>query len=211
MFGLADGEYRQTAGLLRVGDGRADTIGWFPADTGRTDIGEVPVPRPYLPTAEILWASSPGAVFVVSAGSADLSAHRTGQATPLRFTTSAVPTRVTDDDVAETVDDALRMISGTNDRRVVGEWFEGMPRATVAPPIRSILVDSDGNPWVESWQRSDGRARWTIYSSDGRTLATLSTPAGSELLSVGPDWALGLRRDEYGVEQVTLFRLRRTS
>jgi len=55
IFGQADGEYRQEVGLLIAGFPEAvDTLGWFPADTGRTDARGVPVPRPYSPQGQLL-------------------------------------------------------------------------------------------------------------------------------------------------------------
>lgn len=77
-----------------------------------------------------------------------------------------------------------------------------------APYFGSILLDDIGRIWVASYSsphREGADARtWTILDSAGSVLATLETPARFVVMQAGDGWVLGVRRDEYDVEQVQL-------
>ena len=76
------------------------------------------------------------------------------------------------------------------------------------PYFGSMLLDDTGRIWVSSYappHRDGADARtWTILDSAGGVLATLETPARFKLMQAGDGWVLGVRRDEYDVEQVQL-------
>lgn len=212
LFGRVDGEYRQTVGLLRA-DGRpaADSLGWFPADTGRTDAGDVPVPRPYLPRAELLWAGHGDQVFIATGDIPRI--HVIGGAGGARVTWPAPvtgrPTRP--EDIEAEVEDGLRMIGNENDRRVVTEWYEGMPRSARTPAMKRLLAPSADELWIETWESGGGGsgAVWVVLDGAGGLRARLVAPSGLRVVEVGPDWVLGIWRDEYGIELVRVHALAR--
>lgn len=209
LFGRVTGEYRQRVGMIRMRNtGAPDTIGWFAADSIRTDRAGVPVPRPYTPASGLLWSAAGDRIFVVTADRPILySFARDGSAAGR----ARVPLRgrpVTDADVAEFAADVLRRASTANDRRVIAEWVEGLPRSRRTPLVRSIVAVNDNEVWLESWNHADGRSDWLIMSNTG-VRARATAPARCRLLSVGDDWVLCLWRDLYDVERVRLHRLRR--
>lgn len=85
------------------------------------------------------------------------------------------------------------------------------PPPTTYPAFEpDIHVDAGLNLWVrESNRVGDHRSRWSVFTAEGEFLGTLGMPPGIELLDIGADYVLGLRRDELDVEYVQLFQLRR--
>ena len=108
-------------------------------------------------------------------------------------------------------DSTLAAASATG-RRQMRVLFENLP-----PPPRTypafapdIHVDGDLNVWVrESTRPGDGRFLWSVFSAGGELLGTVDMPPGVEVLDIGADYVLGLRRDELDVEYVQQFQLRR--
>jgi hypothetical protein len=208
MFGRARGEYRQGMGLLRMRSPlEIDTIGWFPADTGRTDARGVPVPRPYTPRTSLLWAAGQERVFVAASDQPVIRGFLFDGSETGTYTTKAQPRPVTDEDVAAEMAELLRFVVGTNDRRVVEEWGGGRPRAENTPAIRSLKVAVTGDLWVETWDAPDQRSRWIIHGPDGTALGEALAPPGTALLAIGETWVLGLWRDELDTDRVRLYPL----
>ena len=84
-------------------------------------------------------------------------------------------------------------------------WHETLP--AYAPHIR---VDHELNLWVqESTRPGDPISRWSVYAPDGRLRGMLDLPPGLELLDIGEDYILGLRRDALDVEYVVQYELDR--
>jgi hypothetical protein len=210
LFGRVRGEYRQEVGVLRVRLPRgADTLGWFPADTGRTDPGGTAVPRPYLPRSELLWAAAGQRVFASPASTARIQVLQL-DGRPVRFLQVPAQSRpARPADAEEAIAVALRSIANLNDRRVVGEWYAGMPRAERTPAVRSLVAAGEQELWIETWEREVGGSVWVVLDDNGRQLARVVAPPGSTLLSVGRDWSLWLWRDEFDVEHVRVHGLRR--
>ena len=211
LYGRVRGEYRQTVGLLRVADRVVvDTIGWFRGDSIRTDAGDNPIPRPYLPDAGLLWSSAGDRVFVVTADATTVSVVTTGGARIGEFAAEGRQIPVHDDDVAAVGDEWTARGASANDRRVIREFVEGRPRARVAPFFRSMLAVSTQELWIECWPRNGGNSEWLVYSASGVLIARVLVPARLKLQDVGADWVLGVALDDDDVPHVRLHRLRRT-
>lgn len=105
--------------------------------------------------------------------------------------------------------DALR----NQDARQENERFY----ATVDYPERlpaygSMRVDDDGNLWVQDYVVArDDSLRWSIFDRAGRILGRVSMPPGMAVHQIGPDYVLGMVRDELDVEHIVLFGLARGS
>jgi hypothetical protein len=50
----------------------------------------------------------------------------------------------------------------------------------------------------------------TVFDAEGRQLGTLAMPPRFRLTDAGPDYVLGVGRDDMDVEKVQLFRLDRS-
>lgn len=209
LFGRVLGEYRQMVGLLRLRrSGAVDTLGLFPADSGRTDESGVPVPRPYVPASSLLWAASDRHLFVAAADVPSVQVFTLEGDNVGSFEVRARRREVTLEDVEEVASEMLRLAGSENDRRVVREWVGGMPRASRTPALRALRAFGD-ELWVETWERSQRGSWWLVFSSDGRVKQRVLAPPETRLLAVGADWTLGLWRDPFGVERVRLHALRR--
>lgn len=101
--------------------------------------------------------------------------------------------------------------------------FDGMPRKEAYPPVAGLLVGADGHLWVKEWSSSGTGMpdRWSVFGPSGRWLGILAVPpevSVSDLLMCYkyfvPCWVDGemfltIRRDEFGVERVEGYRIRR--
>ena len=101
--------------------------------------------------------------------------------------------------------------------------FDGMPRKESYPSVGGLVVDAEGYLWVREWSESEAGwpDRWSVFSPWGRWLGILAIPpepALSDLFMcykymvpcwVDRDMFLTIRRDEYGVERVEGYRIRR--
>ena len=101
--------------------------------------------------------------------------------------------------------------------------FDAMPRKESYPPVGGLVVDAEGYLWVREWSESETGwpDRWSVFSPWGRWLGILTVPpepALSDLFMcykyfvpcwVDRDMFLTIRRDEYGVERVEGYRIRR--
>jgi hypothetical protein len=78
------------------------------------------------------------------------------------------------------------------------------------PAYGRLIVDAEDNLWVAEYERHrDAMNRWNVFDPDGRWLGAVSTPAGLMIHEIGSDYLLGVRRDEFDVEYVQLYELRR--
>lgn len=86
-----------------------------------------------------------------------------------------------------------------------------LPFPQAMPAYSGILVDRAGALWVQEYAPSEeDPVRWTVFDADGRQLGTLAMPPRFRLTDAGPDYVLGVGRDDMDVEQVQLFRLDRS-
>ncbi len=79
------------------------------------------------------------------------------------------------------------------------------------PVYRRLQVDTQGNVWAERfsppWEEDSS---WYVFDEQGVWLGEVSTPPGLDILEIGADYVLGLRRDELGVPFVVMVLLDRS-
>ena len=204
MFGRPAGEYRQRAALIVDGDAWLD-VGVFAADTGRADGTNPVIPRPYTPSDPLLYDASDTRVAVLDPRGLLILRPLDGGAGVTRQLELERP-QVTDADVQEARDEMLAPLTGANDRRVVTEWLDGMPRARTAPPARTLLL-SDEAVWIERWRRVGARSAWLRTDLEGHPLGELLGPVGVELRDVRGGWVTGIATDEFGLQRVRTYRI----
>jgi hypothetical protein len=85
------------------------------------------------------------------------------------------------------------------------------PYPASMPPIASLVLDSDGNLWVQETQRPGdfGASRWAVFTPEGEALGTLRLPRDLRIFEIGTDWILGMRLDDEQVEHLELHQLAR--
>jgi hypothetical protein len=95
-------------------------------------------------------------------------------------------------------------------RRHLAEW----PRAEHKPAISDLVVDDLGHVWVGEyrafWMKSEAPRSWTVFDPDGRMLGRVPLPSTFVPLHIGPDFVLGVWRDDVDVEHVRVYPLART-
>ncbi len=100
---------------------------------------------------------------------------------------------------------------GENSRTMIEKMYLEYPLPKVLPATRELVVDSDGNLWVQHYPRATARGvSWTVFSPAGRVLATVLLPATLEVYEIGRDYVLGRYLDpEEAVPEVRLYPLAR--
>jgi hypothetical protein len=83
--------------------------------------------------------------------------------------------------------------------------IDALPAAP-APGLREVYVVDAGQFWVRPYV-DDKRNKWTVYSSGGKLLGTVTVPPGFDLFQVGIDFVVGRTRDDDGQEQIGVYRL----
>lgn len=115
---------------------------------------------------------------------------------------------VTEADV-RAVRDSVLSSTGRADP-IVRSSFENRPPPPSTMPAYApdIHLDVDGNLWVREYTRpGDPRVAWSVFTGEGVFLGTVDTPSGLEILDIGSDCILGVRRDEVDVEYVQRYEL----
>lgn len=77
------------------------------------------------------------------------------------------------------------------------------PHRPTMPAFDRIVEDTDENVWVRHYHfPPDATQRWSVFSAAGELVAEAETPPGLHVEQIGPDWILGVAKDEMGVSYV---------
>jgi hypothetical protein len=118
---------------------------------------------------------------------------------------------VTDEQVDAFVDEQVASLT-PDQQRSAREDYADMPMAKTMPPYASMMVDADGNLWLEDTDDYMTPAGgWTVYDPDGRAIARIRLPEHLRVYDIGQDYVLGRESDDLDVEHVRMYRLRRLS
>lgn len=90
-------------------------------------------------------------------------------------------------------------------------WFiENEPKPAFLPMLRQAWADGDDTLWLLEFNLDlSAPERYHVVRADGTPLGLVSAPPRFRLRQVGPDWVLGVRSDNDGVEQVVRYGLTR--
>jgi len=107
-------------------------------------------------------------------------------------------------------DEALADAETPEQRRVVHELTELRPRPETRPAFGRFVADRTGYVWIEPWRPPTGpTVPWLVVDPDGPVLGTVDLPAGFRPTDIGPDYVLGVIRDDLDVERVRMYALSR--
>lgn len=122
-----------------------------------------------------------------------------------------VPERVTDADIERYIADAVAEEADTENRsRELRALIAEMPVPETFPAYRSLLVDSQGALWVEDYSADSGAPpAWTVFDGEGHILGRVEAPEHTRFVSVGADYVIGITRDDFDVESLTVWSLTR--
>jgi len=95
------------------------------------------------------------------------------------------------------------------------ELINDFPRPDRMPAYRDLRVDATGAVWLAEhlgravFEVSTEPNAWEVFDSEGRWLGQVHTPGRFQVLEIGPDYVLGVRKDQLDVEHVQFLPLRR--
>jgi hypothetical protein len=187
-----------------------DTVGWFPG------------PEWYVKSAEGIMAASslafgrsPVAAAFADAfyfgGSDSYEIARYDGSGELQRVIRRTHQRldVTPEDIEHWIDERLADVDDENERILWERLYADMPFPETMPAYQRLVIDDDGDLWVEEYQRpGDQRQHWTVFDPQGVMLGEVETPARFQVYQIGSDFVLGRSTDELDVERVQLYRLK---
>jgi hypothetical protein len=95
-------------------------------------------------------------------------------------------------------------------RGPIRDALEAIPYQPEAGESRYVRVTRQGRLWVtETGQPSQDPMAWHIHELDGSIRAEVETPASFEIHDIGPDYVLGLFRDDLGINFIRLYELKK--
>jgi len=104
----------------------------------------------------------------------------------------------------------FRVERSSRSRAGLREDYSKMPVPDTLPMFASLHLDEEGWVWAESYEFDPGRSRTaTVFDRTGRARGAIRLPAGLTIHEIGTDFVLGVWKDEWGVEFVRRYRLRR--
>ncbi len=104
----------------------------------------------------------------------------------------------------ELQDGARNNVQRTHAQRLITDMK--FPDAMAA--FSAMLVDSDGDLWVERYRvRSNDAQHWVVFDPDGRCLGDIDTPARFDVNEIGDDYLLGVWRSADDVPFVRLYAI----
>lgn len=106
---------------------------------------------------------------------------------------------------------AVERTSSPRARMMVEAMHSSAAAPSYLPVFSNALADRDDQLWLEEWTYdAPNPTRYHVVDAEGAWLATVDMPPGFRALTIGPDWVLGVHRDEDGVQRVMRYRLERS-
>jgi hypothetical protein len=149
-------------------------------------------------------------LYVGDSGSGEITVY-SRQGTPAATLRSPlVPWPVGSEDVAAYRKNQLEAIEDPDRRREMQATLDAAPVPALSPAFGGLAVDPDGNVWIQAYPRpADTTVTWAVLGPDGAPLARIEVPRPLQVMEVGRDYLLGLRRDELGVETLEMYSVTR--
>jgi hypothetical protein len=83
-----------------------------------------------------------------------------------------------------------------------------LPYPESMPAHGDIVVDADGNLWVEEYlPMGETDPKWSVFDSSHQLLGSVDLPPDFTVHQIGSDFVLGVWHDELDVEQVRSYEL----
>jgi len=99
-------------------------------------------------------------------------------------------------------------------RQINEVLVDAIPFPEAFPAYRDLMVDSEGNLWVEAYRKPDesrlggnDEARWTVFDPTGRMLGDMLMPEGLDIYQIGTDFVLGRWTDDLDVQHAVVYEL----
>lgn len=150
-------------------------------------------------------------LYVGDSGSGVITIHSPDGTAAGSLRSPLAPWRIQSSDVAEYRRSRLAVIEDPERRREMEVTLDAAPVPELSPAFGALAVDPDGNVWIQAYPRpGEPTVPWAVLGPDGEPLARIAVPSPLQVLEVGRDYLLGLRRDELGIEKVEMYSVTRT-
>ncbi|MFC1662086.1 hypothetical protein ACFL3S_11665 [Gemmatimonadota bacterium] len=207
------GAFRNPYRLLRVDQSgtevKVDTIGRFQGvEFFTTDVGQGLVPFRIPFGAVEITASCEDRIYIVESLTGEVLAFDYGGELREIFR-SAIPGRtITDEDYEREKEAVINFEPRYDNRAFVERLFRAIPHRTETPAVGGLMVDVDGNLWLERYRIKEDQPReWLVLGPDGSFQASVVGPAGFVPYEIGTDYVLGVWEDELGIPYVHRYPL----
>jgi hypothetical protein len=103
----------------------------------------------------------------------------------------------------------LLMLTARPEQKTAMEKLaDEMPYPREIPSFRRFVVAAGGRIWVQRYLRSSTKTDiWVVLEADGRFVDEIAMPRRFQVMSIGPDYVLGVARDSDGIELVHQLRI----
>jgi hypothetical protein len=94
----------------------------------------------------------------------------------------------------------------------VVDFIEAVEISDSRPAYSRLLLDAAGYVWAAQFHgrtQAESVVAWEIFSPEGEWLGAMRTPAGFDVLQIGADYIVGVRRDDVDMEHVEVRYLNR--
>ena len=103
---------------------------------------------------------------------------------------------------------ALAAVTDDDQRRRTEQFYRDIPVPETFPAYGGIALSVEGYLWVREYDLPGAEANdWSVFDAEGTLRGTLGLPPRFQPLDIGPDYVLGLWRDEDDVEHVRMYEL----
>jgi len=86
--------------------------------------------------------------------------------------------------------------------------LDSLPFPERMPAYSDILVDTEGNLWVEDYRPFGGEQPvWNVFDPSHRLLGSVETPVRLTIFDIGSDYVLGRWQEPSGTETIRVYRL----
>lgn len=163
---------------------------------------------PYIPLSGGPSAAAGGTTFVVADGLRAQVRVFDRARRPIRQIRWRIERRSTDSEMAYLRDHLLGVDRTPAQRNANRQLLNEAPIPDSLPAAGAVLVDDEGNVWVERYRTPwDSAAIWDVLAVSGEWLGTVPMPSRFRLHHVGTGRVAGVWRDDLNVEYVRLYTL----
>jgi hypothetical protein len=110
---------------------------------------------------------------------------------------------------AERARQQILRITGMTARGLSSTAGTELPHRSTHPYFDALMVDATEHIWVRQSSRGAATQSWLVFDPGGIWLGAISLPGNLRVTDIGPDYVLGIYRDDLGVESVRLYGLDR--
>ena len=209
------GRFRPQSGALRVSADYSviDTLLFF------GDVEQLTVDAPFgrwsitPPLAKRTWITHQGSPSRICIGDQEgpeiVCIGPDGNRTVLRW--DSAPTPPTREEVAAWREANIRLMEQKLIADDVIQMLDQVPTPAIRPDYSQITLDRSGNLWVELGPVTEGASvsvDYLVFDSVGALLGAVALPP-IQVLEIGENYVMGLYRDEFEVEYLQVYEIRK--